>query len=304
MVRTDMVGWGLSPPVLYLLSWRYLTMNVVNMNFLDIQNRLREFIYQGTPIPFDGIGSEEMRYLMDLIGVQNLTDVNMNNYINQKQKALTNLWERERIRPIDRGREWISHPYVSGNQPQSQFGALQTPNKYESQPLQDPSQFGHVFFNDIFGYPKSPESPENFTDTKSISYKMKDVLTYNEYEFLSSLKIVEITDKKDIIKTIGLLKKLIDQKVFDIPTPEDDAYIFDNIIVSDDISNEAAGYTLKVIIDGDDDSSARFAMVDSNNNEVDLPNQTLPDSSKIIVDRDLDKAFGDGMVPYDIIRKY
>ena len=279
-------------------------MNVVNMNFLDIQNRLREFIYQGIPIPFDGIGAEEMGYLMDLIGVQNLTDINMNNYINQKQKALTNLWERERIAPINRRREWISHPYVSGNQPRSQFDACEVPIEFESRPLQDPSQFGHVFLNNIFDCPKSPETAENFTDTKSISYKMKDVLTYNEYEFLSSLKIVEITDKKDIIKTIELLQKLIDQKVFDIPTVEDAVSILDDIIVSDNISNEAAGYTLKVLIDGDDDSSARFAMVDKDDNEVDLPNQTLPDSSKIIVDRNRGKAYGDGMVPYDIIRKY
>ena len=279
-------------------------MNVVNMNFLDIQNRLREFIYQGIPIPFDGIGSEEMRYLMDLIGVQNLTDVNMNNYINQKQKALTNLWERERIRPINHRREWISHPYVSGNQPQAQNCDRGVPIEYPSQPLRYPSQFGHDFLNDIFNFPKPLRSSENFTDTKSISYKMKDVLTYNEYEFLSSLKIVEITDKKDIIKTIKLLQKLIDQKVFDIPTPEDDVSIFDDFAVSDDISNEAAGYTLKVLIDGDDDSSARFAMVDRDDNEVDLPGQTLPDSSKIIVDRDHNKAYGEGMVPYDIIHKY
>ena len=87
-------------------------------------------------------------------------------------------------------------------------------------------------------------------------------------------------------------------------TPEDAAALLDGITVTSDISNEAAGYTLKVLIDGDDDSSARFAMVDSENNEVDLPGQTLPDSSNITINRDIDKAYSDGMVPYDIIRRY
>lgn len=87
-------------------------------------------------------------------------------------------------------------------------------------------------------------------------------------------------------------------------TPEEAASLLDGLTVTNDISNEAAGYTLKVLIDGDDDSSARFAMVDSENNEVDLPGQTLPDSSGITVNRDIDKAYGDGMVPYDIIRRY
>ena len=87
-------------------------------------------------------------------------------------------------------------------------------------------------------------------------------------------------------------------------TPESAAALLDGLTVTSDISNEAAGYTLKVLIDGDDDSSARFAMVDSDNNEVELPDQTLPDSSGITVNRDIDKAYGDGMVPYDIIRRY
>ena len=87
-------------------------------------------------------------------------------------------------------------------------------------------------------------------------------------------------------------------------TPESAASFLDGLTVGDAVNNEAAGYTLKVLIDGDDDSSARFAMVDSDNNEVDLPGQSLPDSTNITVNRDIDKAYGDGMVPYDIIRRY
>lgn len=87
-------------------------------------------------------------------------------------------------------------------------------------------------------------------------------------------------------------------------TPESAASFLDGLTVGDAVNNEAAGYTLKVVIDGDDDSSARFAMVDSDNNEVDLPGQSLPDSTNISVNRDIDKAYGDGMVPYDIIRRY
>ena len=87
-------------------------------------------------------------------------------------------------------------------------------------------------------------------------------------------------------------------------TPEAAGALLDGLTVTNDISNEAAGYTLKVLIDGDDDSSARFAMMDSNDQEVELPGQTLPDSSGITVNRDIDKAYGDGMVPYDIVRRY
>ena len=87
-------------------------------------------------------------------------------------------------------------------------------------------------------------------------------------------------------------------------TPESAAAFLNDISISDNIANEAAGYTLKVIVDGDDDSSARFAMMDASNNEVDLPGQVLPDSSGITINRDINKAYGDGMVPYDIVRKY
>ena len=87
-------------------------------------------------------------------------------------------------------------------------------------------------------------------------------------------------------------------------TPESAAAFLNDISISDNIANEAAGYTLKVVVDGDDDSSARFAMMDASNNEVDLPGQVLPDSSGITINRDINKAYGDGMVPYDIVRKY
>lgn len=87
-------------------------------------------------------------------------------------------------------------------------------------------------------------------------------------------------------------------------TAETAASFIEGLTVGDTITNEAAGYVLKVIIDGDDDSSARFAMVDKDDNEVSLPDQSLPDSSNITVNRDIDKAYGDGLVPYDIIRKY
>lgn len=87
-------------------------------------------------------------------------------------------------------------------------------------------------------------------------------------------------------------------------TAETAASFIEGLTVGDTVTNEAAGYVLKVIIDGDDDSSARFAMVDRDNNEVSLPDQSLPDSSNITVNRDIDKAYGDGLVPYDIIRKY
>ena len=87
-------------------------------------------------------------------------------------------------------------------------------------------------------------------------------------------------------------------------TPESAASFLDGLEVGNDAKNEAAGYTLKVLIDGDDDSSARFAMVDKDNNEVELPGQDLPDSSSISVNRDIDKAYGDGMVPYNIVRRY
>lgn len=87
-------------------------------------------------------------------------------------------------------------------------------------------------------------------------------------------------------------------------TAETAASFIEGLTVGNTVTNEAAGYVLKVIIDGDDDSSARFAMVDRDNNEVSLPDQSLPDSSNITVNRDIDKAYGDGLVPYDIIRKY
>lgn len=87
-------------------------------------------------------------------------------------------------------------------------------------------------------------------------------------------------------------------------TAETAASFIEGLTVGNTVTNEAAGYVLKVIIDGDDDSSARFAMVDKDDNEVSLPDQSLPDSSNITVNRDIDKAYGDGLVPYDIIRKY
>lgn len=87
-------------------------------------------------------------------------------------------------------------------------------------------------------------------------------------------------------------------------TPESAAAFIDDLVVTNDIKNEAAGYEVKVIIDGDDDSSARFAVVDNAGNEVDLPGQSLPDSSKITINRDINTAYGEGSVPYGIIRKY
>lgn len=87
-------------------------------------------------------------------------------------------------------------------------------------------------------------------------------------------------------------------------TPESAASFLDGLTVGDAVNNEAAGYTLKVLIDGEDDSSARFAMMDADNNEVDLPGQSLPDSTNITVNRDVNKAYGEGMVPYDIVRKF
>ena len=42
-------------------------MNVVNMNYLDIKNRLRELINQGIPIPYDGIGPEEINHMFNYI---------------------------------------------------------------------------------------------------------------------------------------------------------------------------------------------------------------------------------------------
>lgn len=86
-------------------------------------------------------------------------------------------------------------------------------------------------------------------------------------------------------------------------TPESAASFLDALEVGQAAKNEAAGYSLKVIIDGEDDTSARFAMVDKDDNEVELPGQSLPDSSAITVNRDIDKAYGDGMVQYDIIRR-
>ncbi|MBR5297771.1 MAG: hypothetical protein IKU29_07900 [Parabacteroides sp.] len=89
-----------------------------------------------------------------------------------------------------------------------------------------------------------------------------------------------------------------------VSSPEDATSFLEGFNVSDNIKNEAAGYTLKVIVDGDDDSSARYAMVDSNDEEVNLSGQILPDSSNITINHDINKAYGDGMVSYDIIRKY
>ena len=88
-------------------------------------------------------------------------------------------------------------------------------------------------------------------------------------------------------------------------TPEDAASFLEGFNVTDDIKNEAMGYTLKVIMDGDDDTSARFAMVDSSDQEVVLPDQTLPDPSTIIISHDGGEvtAYGEGKVPYKIIRK-
>lgn len=279
-------------------------MNVVNMNYLDIQNRLREFINGRISIPFDGISPEEMRFLIDLIGYENLTIENMNNYIDQKQKALNTLWEREGLAPVNLGRKWISHPYVPRNQQQIYGYGAPFQSQSQTWPLESVSSYGQDILNNIFHVPNTPPAqPENFIDNNAISYKMKDVLTYNEYEFLSNIKIVEISNKKDIIKTINLLQKLIDQKVFDEPCFEDALSILSEIPVEHSVSNEAKGYTIKVIIDGDDDSSARFAMVDVDNNEVDPIGQRLPDSRKIYIDHDVDKAYGPGMVPYDIIHK-
>ena len=91
-------------------------MNVVNMNYFDIKNRLREFIKQDVSIPSDGMGPEEVAFLIDLIGIQNLTYENMNNYIDQKHKALVNLLQKEGLLPVNLRREWITHQYVQGNQ--------------------------------------------------------------------------------------------------------------------------------------------------------------------------------------------
>lgn len=73
--------------------------------------------------------------------------------------------------------------------------------------------------------------------------------------------------------------------------------------INDNIKNEASGYEMKVIVDGEDDSSARYAWVDKDNNEVYPTGSILPDSSNITINRDVNKAYGDGMVSYDIIRK-
>jgi hypothetical protein len=61
---------------------------------------------------------------------------------------------------------------------------------------------------------------------------------------------------------------------------------------------------MKVIIDGDDDSSARFAWVDENDNEVEVPGQKLPDSSTIVIDPLTGHATGEGLTRFDVIRRY
>jgi hypothetical protein len=158
--------------------------------------------------------------------------------------------------------------------------------------------------DNIFDQPKPQTPPQNFVDKNSISYRMKDILTWNDYEFLSNLKITEITNKADATRTSTLLQKLLDAKVFDEPTLENVESIFNVIHVSDDIKNEAAGYSMKVIIDGDDDSSARFAWVDENDNEVEVPGQKLPDSSTIVIDPLTGHATGEGLTRFDVIRRY
>lgn len=279
-------------------------MNVVNMNYLDIKNRLRELINQGVPIPYDGIGPEEMTCFIDLIGIQNMNETNMNNYIDQKQKALTDLWTREGIAPLNRMREWISHPYIPGNQSHPNVGPLGIghPVQTQTSTLQDPFQTGRDFLNTIFQVPEPSKPSENFVDVNSISYKMKDALSYNEYLFLSNLKIVEISDKKDIIKTIELLQRLIDKKVFDIPTVENVKSLID-IALDDCIKNEDAGLIMKVIMDGDDKSTARFTMIDKEGHEVELPpGQSLPDPSTITIVSDIE-AIGEFGISYEIIHK-
>jgi hypothetical protein len=86
-------------------------------------------------------------------------------------------------------------------------------------------------------------------------------------------------------------------------TPDQAATFLDNIGVDNNIMNEAQGYTMKVIMDGDDAASARFAMVDRNDNEVELPGQSLPDPSTITVSSDGESATGDGMVSFDVIHR-
>jgi hypothetical protein len=89
-----------------------------------------------------------------------------------------------------------------------------------------------------------------------------------------------------------------------VSTPEEAASILDGLTsVDNNTMNEAKGYTMKVITDGDDNSSARFAWVDGDNNEVTLPGQDLPDSSTIVVDADGDHATGEGLTRFDVIRK-
>lgn len=279
-------------------------MNVINMNYLDIKNRLRELINQGVPIPFDGIGPEEMLYFNDTIGIQNLTMENMNNYINQKQKALNDLRTKEGIAPFNPAREWISHPYIPRNQtlPNVEALGIGHPVQTQTPPIQDPFQTGRDFLNTIFHVPEPPKPPENFVDTNSISYKMKDALSYNEYLFLSNLKIVDVSNKNDIIKTIELLQRLIDKKVFDIPTVENVKSLID-IALDDCINNEDAGLIMKVIMDGDDKSTARFAMIDNEGNEVELPpGQSLPDPSTITIVSDIE-AIGECGISYEIIHK-
>ena len=87
-------------------------------------------------------------------------------------------------------------------------------------------------------------------------------------------------------------------------TPEEAASLLDGLTsVDTNTMNEAKGYTMKVITDGEDNSSARFAWVDGNDNEVNLPGQDLPDPSTIVVDADGDHATGEGLTRFDVIRK-
>lgn len=89
-----------------------------------------------------------------------------------------------------------------------------------------------------------------------------------------------------------------------VSTPEEAASLLDGITsVDNNTMNEAQGYTMKVITDGEDNSSARFAWVDASGNEVTLPGQDLPDPSTIVVDADGDHATGEGLTRFDVIRK-
>ena len=140
----------------------------------------------------------------------------------------------------------------------------------------------------------------------SLSHKMKDTFTYNEYTFLTNTKLTELSRTDDVEKVISLLRKLIEPEephVSETTTDLESTRDFIHSVLTH-TEMEARGLTTAVVMmDGNDISAASYELINDVGKIVssDYPDFPVPTTKIAHIDKIANTAYDELGVSYPLI---